>query len=271
MSARTPGAAPSPPPPLTAEQRTSAAYLRARGHDWDAVGASLRREWLDLRRAADADPLFPAALEGARAEATWEAEGDALQRLRLLIHAEDEVVGRRACEVLLAHARDRRRDETRLAVERLRADAQRARAEAQAARGGKREAGSGGGGVATAGGVPAADGGGPGGAARAVVAGVRGAPAGGRVPVGREALDRPVRAPRRIRHAGARRHRLLGRARAPRHLLGGPGARLRGRRARRARHPPERPRRAFVPCVRGARRSRAGRSYFFSSPFFFVV
>lgn len=140
MSARTPDAAPSPPPPLTAEQRTSAAYLRARGHDWDAVGASLRREWLDLRRAAEADPLFPAALESARAEATWEAEGDALQRLRLLIHAEDEVVGRRACEVLLAHARDRRRDETRLAVERLRADAQRARAEAQKARAARREA-----------------------------------------------------------------------------------------------------------------------------------
>jgi len=135
MSARTSDPAPNPPPALlTVEQRTSAAYLRARGHDWEFIGSMLKRNGFDMRCAAEADPLFPAALESARTEATWEVEGDALQRLRLLIHSEDEVVVRRACEILLAHARDRRRDETRLAVEKLRAEVQQAKAAARVAR-----------------------------------------------------------------------------------------------------------------------------------------
>ena len=125
-----------PPSPLTPELRSDIAYRRAQGHSWDAIGVVFHYHSDALRRAAEGDPEYAAAQEKARAEAAWEGEADGLCRLRLLADGADDGRALAAAEVLVKYARERRRDDTRLAVERLRADAQQARAAARPAQAG---------------------------------------------------------------------------------------------------------------------------------------
>ena len=123
-----------PPCPLTPALRSDVAYRRAEGHPWDTIGVAVRYHPDALRRAAEDDPDFPAALERAWAEAAWEGEADAMRRLRRLLNEDDPKIALHAAEVLVKYARERRRDDTRLAVERIRADAQAAKAVARAAK-----------------------------------------------------------------------------------------------------------------------------------------
>ena len=123
-----------PPCPLTPELRSDIAYRRAHGHPWDALGVTLHYHSDALRRACENDPDFAAAQAKAWEEATWEGQADGMSRLRRLVNGEDEGRALRAAEVLLKYAAEQRRDETRLAVEKMRAEAQQARAAAQQAK-----------------------------------------------------------------------------------------------------------------------------------------
>src|ERR1700712_3936838 len=122
-----------PPCPLTPELRSDIAFRRAQGHAWLALGVSLHYDCDALRRATENDPDFAAAQEKAWAEATWEGEAEAMHRLRGLVNSSDDAQAMQASEVLVRYARERRRDDTRLAVEKLRAQTQLAKIEARAA------------------------------------------------------------------------------------------------------------------------------------------
>ena len=136
----------APVEPLSAELRTELAERRAAGYSWFSIGAATRRKEDALRKAAAADPLFPAAVAAAadplvpaavaaaRAEAIRDAEAAALERLRLLTNGDDTALALRAAEAMLAFGARCRREETRLAVEKLRAETQRAEIEAKAAK-----------------------------------------------------------------------------------------------------------------------------------------
>ncbi len=123
-----------PPCPLTPELRSDIAYKRAHGHPWEAVGVTLNYNSDALRRATENDPEYAAVQEKAWADATFEGEAHAMGRLRLMVSCDDEDRALRAAEVLVKYARERRRDDTRLAVEKLRAETQRAKAEVKTAR-----------------------------------------------------------------------------------------------------------------------------------------
>lgn len=121
-----------PPCPLTPALRSDIASRRAEGHPWSTIGVALGHHSDALRRAAEDDPDFPAALERAWADATWEGEADAMRRLRRLLNEDDPKIALHAAEVLVKYARERRRDDTRLAVERMKGKAQVAKAAARA-------------------------------------------------------------------------------------------------------------------------------------------
>ena len=127
-----------PPCPLPPELRSDIAYRRACGHPWDAIGTVLHYHSDALRRATENDPEFAAVQERAWVQATWEGEADGMRRLRALAnYSEDEAQALKASEVLVKYARERRRDDTRLACEKLRSEtrlaAEAARAERRAA------------------------------------------------------------------------------------------------------------------------------------------
>ena len=122
----------SPPCPLTPELRSDIAYRRAHGHSWDAIGVTLHFHSDALRRASENDPDFAAAQERAWTTATWEGQADGMARLRLMVNGCDDDRALKAAEVLVKYASERRRDDTRLAVEKMRAEAQVARAAARA-------------------------------------------------------------------------------------------------------------------------------------------
>ncbi len=124
---------PEPPHPLTPELRSDLAYRLACGYSWNALGGALHCDPDALRRAAENDPEFPAAQERAWAQATWEGEADAMVRLRRMLYEDDPDKSFKAAEVLVKYARERRRDDTRIAVEKLRTEAAHVRAEARAA------------------------------------------------------------------------------------------------------------------------------------------
>ena len=112
-----------PPCPLTPELRSDIAYRRAGGSPWEALGAMFRYDCAALRRACENDPDFAAAQEKAWAQVTWEGEADGMRRLRMLAnHSSDDDKALKASEVLVKYARERRRDDTRLACEKLRSE-----------------------------------------------------------------------------------------------------------------------------------------------------
>ena len=120
--------------PLTPELRSDIAYRRAQGVTWEAVAAHLSCNADAIRRATENDPAFAEVQEKAWAQATFEADADGMRRLRVLVNnSQDDATVLRAAEVLVKFARERRRDESRIAVERIRADVQRAKLDARAA------------------------------------------------------------------------------------------------------------------------------------------
>jgi hypothetical protein len=129
-----------PPCPLPPDLRSDIAYRRAQGHPWDALGVTLRYDSNALRRACENDPDFAAAQDRAWAAVTWEGEADGMRRLRTLAnHSDDDNKAMKASEILVKYARERRRDDTRLACEKLRSET---RLAAEAARTERRAAAS---------------------------------------------------------------------------------------------------------------------------------
>jgi hypothetical protein len=129
-----------PPCPLPPDLRSDIAYRRARGEGWDSLGVVFHYSCDALRRACENDPDFAAAQERAWAAVTWEGEADGMRRLRTLAnHSDDDAKAMKASEILVKYARERRRDDTRLACEKLRSETRRA---AEAARTERRAASS---------------------------------------------------------------------------------------------------------------------------------
>jgi hypothetical protein len=116
------GALPEPPCPLPPELRSDVAYSRACGHAWDLIAAVFGYNPDALRRACENDPAFEPAQQRAWAAVTWEGEADGMRRLRLLANGADEDKALKAAEILVKYARERRRDDTRLACEKARAE-----------------------------------------------------------------------------------------------------------------------------------------------------
>lgn len=108
------------------------ADLRARGRSWEEAAREVGWSVAELRRAVRHDPNFPAALARARQEIDFEAEAEALQRLRKQLNAEDAPTAMKAAQCLTKYLSDKRRDETRLEVERVRAESRAARSRAEA-------------------------------------------------------------------------------------------------------------------------------------------
>ena len=123
-----------PPSPLSEELLTDVANLRARGRSWEAVAEAISWDAAGLCRAVRHDPHYPAALEAARREVLAEAEADAVFTLRTHMRSQDETSARRAAEIMGKYLSACRRDDTRLEVERLRAEAQLAKANAKYAK-----------------------------------------------------------------------------------------------------------------------------------------
>ena len=101
---------PDPPLPLAPNLRADIARHRAEGRSWGAVGAALKFDPGALRRACEADPTFPAALDAAVEEAEREAELRALARLKRLTASDDERVALKASEVIVKYALQQRRE-----------------------------------------------------------------------------------------------------------------------------------------------------------------
>jgi hypothetical protein len=108
------------------------ADLRARGRSWEATATEVGFSAAELRRAVRHDPNFPAALELARKEMEFEAEAETLQRLRKQLHDENAKTAMKAAQCITKYLSDKRRDETRLEVERLRAESRPARERSKA-------------------------------------------------------------------------------------------------------------------------------------------
>lgn len=114
---------PTPPGPLSPELRSDLAYGRACGRSWKALAGPLGYDPGALRRAAEADPQYAAALERAWAEVVRKCEAEGLARLRQIAAGDDQRLALKAAEALVRHGLALRRDQTRRAVEKERAEA----------------------------------------------------------------------------------------------------------------------------------------------------
>ena len=98
------------------------AAIRARGRSWEAAAEAVGWDVAELRRVLRHDSHFDAALARATKEAEDEAQAEGLQRLRVLLRDDDPEIALQACEVISRYNSEKRRDETKLAVETLRAE-----------------------------------------------------------------------------------------------------------------------------------------------------
>jgi hypothetical protein len=100
-----------------------AAGLRAAGHDWMEVGATLGRNHYHLRLVCRRDPRFADELEAARQEVLRETEAEMLRKLRDHMRSEDERVSAGAAERLAKYVAAQRNCDARLAAEEVKKDA----------------------------------------------------------------------------------------------------------------------------------------------------
>ncbi|MCS6863620.1 MAG: hypothetical protein RMJ56_14255 [Gemmataceae bacterium] len=108
-------------PALTDAIRAEVAQRRAEGQSWAAIAAALQWDVADLRHAVRHDPDYEAAFLAARREWEYDAEADLIHTLRQHLHNPDTALA--AATLLAKYFSDRRRDETRLEVERRRCQA----------------------------------------------------------------------------------------------------------------------------------------------------
>ena len=123
-----------PAAPLPEDILAEVVDLRARGHSWEATALAVEWDVADLRRAARHDPNYPAAYELAEREVDHEADAEGLHRLRVLLGDANSAIARDAAEIIARYLTAKRRDATRLEVERIRADARAAGAAARRAK-----------------------------------------------------------------------------------------------------------------------------------------
>ena len=121
-----------PPCALPEDILAQVADLRARGHSWEAAAQAVGFAVDELRRAVRHDPNFPAALELARQEFEQEAEAECLRRLRERLSDADAKTALKAAQTLTKYLADKRHDQTRLEVERTRAETRSAREQVKA-------------------------------------------------------------------------------------------------------------------------------------------
>jgi hypothetical protein len=119
MSAPTSPLTFDPSGPLSPDLRSEIAYFRARGRSWEDLAGVFKCDPGALRRATEKDPAFAAEQKRAWDEVAWEAEAESLQRLRQVAAGTGERATRVA-EALVKYAHERRRDKTRLAIEKMR-------------------------------------------------------------------------------------------------------------------------------------------------------
>lgn len=118
---------------LTPDQLAEVAELRARGRSWQATAEELGWDGRSLRRVVRSLPEFDRLYTAAEREVRREAEAEMLLLFRAQLRDADPGTAGRAAEGIAKHLAAARRDETRLTVERLRADTARARLEAKRA------------------------------------------------------------------------------------------------------------------------------------------
>jgi hypothetical protein len=104
------------------------AGLRARAASWEETAAAVGWDAAELRRALRHDPTFPAALDAAEEEVYREGQADGMARLRALTKDPDPDRAKEAAQIIFRFMAERRRDQTRLEVERLRAEGRRLKA-----------------------------------------------------------------------------------------------------------------------------------------------
>jgi hypothetical protein len=110
-----------PSAPMTPQLRSAIAYRRAHGRSWEELAGDLKCDPDALRYAAEADPEFAAAQERAWTAAAWEGEADGMRRLRKVAAGEGESATR-AAMILFKYAHERRRDATRVAIQKMRVE-----------------------------------------------------------------------------------------------------------------------------------------------------
>ena len=108
------------------------ANLRARGQSWEETAKAVQWDAAELCRVIRRDTAYPKALEAAEEEVYREAQADGLARLRALTHSANEELARDAASTILKYLAEKRRDETRLEVERIRSETRLACADAKA-------------------------------------------------------------------------------------------------------------------------------------------
>lgn len=123
-------------PELDEDTLAEVADRRARAHPWEAVARELGWGERALRRAARRCPGFDRAYARAAREVKDEAEAEALAVLRAGMRDADKDRALRGAEAAARHLAADRRDQTRLAVEEVRAGVAHARLAAKRAAGG---------------------------------------------------------------------------------------------------------------------------------------
>jgi hypothetical protein len=98
------------------------ARRRARGQSWESVAAEFHWDVDDLCYTCDREGAYAAALERAQKDVDDEADAEGMHKLRELLRHKRASVALDAATVLTKYLADTRRDATRLAVEKLRAE-----------------------------------------------------------------------------------------------------------------------------------------------------
>src|ERR1700742_2574900 len=101
--------------------RAEVTYLLARGKSWEEAATAFGWDAAKLRSVAWRDPHFEDELARARHEEAREIEAAVLTRLHQFAESRDPEQATWAVNLLTKHITAKRRDETRLAVERFRA------------------------------------------------------------------------------------------------------------------------------------------------------
>ena len=121
----TPKPAPTfdPAVPMTAKWRSDIAWRLANGWTWKELAETLSCDADDLRFATETDPEFAEAQERAWTRVIFDGEADAMRRLRQIANTGADERASHAAEVLAKYAAERRENDTRLAIEKMRVGA----------------------------------------------------------------------------------------------------------------------------------------------------
>lgn len=122
-----------PPSPLPEDILAQVVDLRARGKSWEETAKAIEWDVPDLRRSVRHDPNYAAAYALAEREVQQEADAEGMAKLRVLLTDKKPHIALAAAKIITRYLSERRREETHLEVERIRAEARAARAEAKPA------------------------------------------------------------------------------------------------------------------------------------------